>query len=146
MYNQCSVSVVRQMSQLDNAALIIGRSLLGLYFIGPGIAKFLDWQMHVDLMTHHNVPFIEPLLFIAAIANLVLGGLLISNRLVWMAAYGCVAYIIVINFYLHDFWNMVGIEAKHETQNFVKNIGILAGCLMLASYSRVRGSDSSQTE
>ena len=146
MYNEGSVSVARQMSQLDNVALIIGRSLLGLYFIGPGIAKFLDWQMHVDLMTHHNVPFIEPLLFIAAIANLVLGGLLISNRLVWMAAYGCVAYIIVINFYLHDFWNMVGIEAKHETQNFLKNIGILAGCLMLASYSRVRSSVSSHTE
>ena len=138
--------MMRQMSQLDNAALIIGRSLLGLYFIGPGIAKFLDWQMHVDLMTHHNVPLIEPLLFITAIANLVLGGLLISNRLVWMAAYGCVAYIIVINFYLHDFWNMVGIEAKHEMQNFFKNIGILAGCLMLASYSRVHDSVNSHTD
>lgn len=138
--------MMRQMSQLDNAALIIGRSLLGLYFIGPGIAKFLDWQMHVDLMTHHNVPLIEPLLFIAAIANLVLGVLLISNRLVWMAAYGCVAYIIVINFYLHDFWNMVGIEAKHEMQNFFKNIGILAGCLMLASYSRVPDSVNSHTD
>ena len=146
MYNESDVSMMRQNSQLDNAALIIGRSVLGLYFIGPGIAKFLDWQMHVDLMTHHNVPFIQPLLFIAAIANLVLGGLLISNRLVWLAAYGCVAYIIVINFYLHDFWNMVGIEAKHETQNFFKNIGILAGCLMLASYSRVRDNDTSNPE
>jgi len=121
---------------INNIALTVGRSLLGLYFVLPGLAKFADWQMHVDLMQRHNVPMIEPLLLVAALANLVLGGLLITKRYVWLAAYGCVAYIVLINFYLHDFWNFSGVEGMHETQNFVKNLGILAGCLMLAGYSR----------
>ena len=68
----------------------------------------------------------------AGIANFVLGGLLLVNRHVRMASYGCVLYILLVNFNLHDFWNFSGIEASHETQNFVKNLGILAGCLMLA--------------
>jgi putative oxidoreductase len=52
-----------------------------------------------------------------------------------LATYGCVAYIVVINFTLHDFWNFEGMEGAHELQNFVKNIGILAGLLVLAGYS-----------
>jgi putative oxidoreductase len=41
---------------------------------------------------------------------------------------------VIINFNLHDFWNFSGMEGQHETQNFVKNLGILAGCLMLAGF------------
>ena len=120
------------MEKLQPISLRTGRILLGLYFILPGLAKFADWQTHIDLMTRHNVPFADPLLFIAGIANLVLGGLLIANRHVVYAACGCAAYIIVINFSLHDFWNFTGMEGAHETQNFVKNLGIMAGCLILA--------------
>lgn len=120
------------MGKLQPISVRTGRILLGLYFILPGLAKFADWQTHIDLMTRHNVPFADPLLFIAGIANLVLGGLLIANRHVIYAAYGCAAYIIVINFSLHDFWNFIGMEGAHETQNFVKNLGIMAGCLILA--------------
>ena len=42
------------MNKLDEIALIAGRILLGLYFVLPGIAKFVDWQSHIDLMQHHN--------------------------------------------------------------------------------------------
>ena len=119
------------MSKIDQPALFLGRSLLAFYFILPGVAKFAAWQTHIDLMHYHNVPFAYPLLFAAAIANFVLGGLLLANRHVQLAAYGCVLYILLVNFNLHDFWNFSGIEGAHETQNFVKNLGILAGCLIL---------------
>ena len=123
------------MDKFQSVSLQAGQVLLGLYFILPGLAKFADWQTHIDLMTRHNVPFADQLLLIAAIANLVLGGLLLANRHVTYAAFGCAAYIIVINFSLHDFWNFTGTEAAHETQNFVKNLGIMAGCLMLAGFT-----------
>ena len=123
------------MERFQSVSLRTGQVLLGLYFILPGLAKFADWQTHIDLMTRHNVPFADPLLFIAAIANLGLGGLLLANRYVAYAAFGCAAYIIVINFSLHDFWNFTGMEAAHETQNFVNILGIMAGCVMLAGFT-----------
>ena len=123
------------MNKLDKIALIAGRILLGLYFVLPGIAKFVDWQSHIDLMQHHNVPFAAPLLLLASIANLLLGFMLLTSRFVREAAYGCVLYILVINFNLHDFWNFSGMEGAHETQNFVKNLGIMAGCLVLAGFA-----------
>ncbi|MGC6475592.1 MAG: DoxX family protein [Parvibaculales bacterium] len=127
--------------RFEKASLVIGRSLLGLYFLLPGLAKFINPQMHIELMQRHQVPFAEPLLWIAGVANIVLGLLLLANRHVAYAAYGCVLYILVINIMLHDFWNFDGIEGAHETQNFVKNLGILAGCLILASFSRARADE-----
>ena len=41
---------------------------------------------------------------------------------------------ILINVNLHDFWNVYeGVNAKHEAQNFFKNLGIFAGLLLLAA-------------
>ena len=120
--------------RIDVFALPVGRILMGLYFVLPGLAKFANWQMHIELMLHHNVPFTAPLLLLAGITNLLLGFMLLSNRHVRLAAYGCAVYIIIININLHDFWNFSGIEGVHETQNFFKNLGILAGCLILAGF------------
>jgi putative oxidoreductase len=35
---------------------------------------------------------------------------------------------------MHDFWTLVeGLARTHETQNFFKNIGIMAGLLVVSS-------------
>ena len=41
---------------------------------------------------------------------------------------------LVINLFMHDFWNVYeGLSQAHETQNFVKNLAIMAGLLALAA-------------
>jgi len=119
----------------NTCSLTAGRILLGLYFALPGLAKFLDWQTHIDLMQRHNIPFADPLLFVAGVSNLMLAAMLLAGRHLRHSAYGCALYIIIINFNLHDFWNFSGLEGQHEAQNFFKNLGILAGCLMLAGFT-----------
>lgn len=109
-----------------------GRWLLGLYFFGPGIAKFVAQDQQLELMARHGIPYVDVLLIIAGIANVVGGLLLFANRYVRLTSLGFVLYILVINVMLHDFWNFSGIEGQHETQNFFKNLGILAGLLVLA--------------
>jgi putative oxidoreductase len=54
--------------------------------------------------------------------------------------------VLLINLNLHDFWNIYeGVDAKHETQNFFKNMGIFAGLLLLA-VANMDQSDSAQEE
>jgi putative oxidoreductase len=44
------------------------------------------------------------------------------------------AMVVVINIVMHDFWNVYeGLSQAHETQNFVKNLAIMAGLLVLSS-------------
>lgn len=120
------------------ALMVPGRLLLGLYFLLPGIAKFAVPESQIELMVRHGVPSPELLLPLAGMVNVLGALLLMSNRFVRFTALGFVIYILVVNVMLHDFWNFTGVEAAHETQNFVKNLGILAGLLVLAGASSWR--------
>ena len=115
-----------------------GRILVALYFLAPGILKFVAFPMHVSLMSAHGIPNAAPLLAVAGAAQVMGALLLMANRFVRFNALGFVAYILVINVLLHDFWNFTGAQGAHETQNFIKNLGILAGLLVLAGVSRWR--------
>ena len=116
-----------------------GRLLLALYFLVPGIAKLSAPAEQLALMQHHNIPMAEPLLYIAGAAQIIGALLLMTNRHIRLTSLGFVLYIIVINFTLHDFWHFTGVEGFHELQNFIKNLGILAGLLVLAGISPKRG-------
>lgn len=118
--------------------ILAGRILLALYFLVPGAAKILAPASQVAMMEHHNIPYALPLLYIAGAAQVVGALLLLINRHMRLVSLGFVLYIIVINALMHDFWNFSGMEAGHELQNFIKNLGILAGLLVLAGISGKR--------
>ncbi len=112
----------------------IARVLLALYFLAPGVAKFTSWDMHVALMETHNMVMVPVLLAISGIAQIGGGICLLLNKQVVICALGFAAMILLINLNLHDFWNVYEtVDAKHETQNFFKNLAIFAGLLLLAA-------------
>ena len=112
----------------------IGRVMLALYFLVPGIGKFTAWDANVALMEAHNMKMIPTLLTIAGIAQVVGSISLLLNRYVVICALGFAAMTLLINFNLHDFWNSYeGVNPDRELQNFYKNLGIFAGLLLLAA-------------
>lgn len=124
---------------MSNAMIVVGRCLLGLYFLAPGLMKFAAPEAHVALMELHKVAYAEPLMWIAAVANVGGGLCLIFGRHVKFAALGSVVYILLVNVMLHDFWNdHAGVSSDREMQNFIKNLGILAGLLILAGLTPAR--------
>ena len=112
----------------------IGRVLLGLYFLLPGVAKFTAWDRHIQLMETHEMSMVPVFLVVAGVIQIVGGLCLIANKQVVICALGFAVMILLINLNLHDFWNVYeGVNPERETQNFVKNLGILAGLLVLAA-------------
>lgn len=122
----------------SSLTITIGRILLGLYFLIPGLMKVAGSAGTIAYMQGHGIPFASSLMWFAAAVNIVGGLFLISGRHVKLVAYGFVVYILLVNFLLHDFWNMEGENVSHETQNFIKNLAILAGLLVLAGSSFAR--------
>ncbi|MFQ3227624.1 MAG: putative oxidoreductase [Porticoccaceae bacterium] len=126
---------------MKSALINIGRVLLALYFLLPGINKFAAWDMHVTLMETHGMIMVPALLAIAGITQIGASICLLFNKQVVICALGLAAMVLLINLNLHDFWNVYeGVDAKHEVQNFVKNMGIFAGLLLLSAISM--GNDS----
>jgi putative oxidoreductase len=129
-------------TKFSGLLILAGRWLVALYFLAPGLMKFTAFTAHVGMMNLHKVPNPELMLIIAGTAQIIGALLLFTNRFVRFTALGFVVYIVLINVMLHDFWNFEGIVAGHELQNFIKNLGILAGLLVLAGSSPARKLDA----
>lgn len=112
---------------LERIALVTGRGLLGLYFIVPGLSKVFGWSGTVEYMMSKSVPLIPVALVITIIIQVGVGASLLLGYRPQIAAAILAALTLVINIFMHDFWN-----DPAETQNFVKNLAILAGLLFVS--------------
>ena len=123
------------MSKISNINLLIGRVVIGAYFLLPGaIAKIFNFQFTFNYMLDHEVPMTSVALIITIAIQFICS---ISIILGWhskVSAFILAVLTIIINYYMHDFWDMsAGLQQEHELQNFIKNTGIIAGLLILSA-------------
>ena len=124
---------------MEKTFITIGRGLLGLYFLYPGITKIPSYGFMVEYMTLHNIPFVTILLPITILLQVVLGLMLVTGYRIKESAVILAVLTLFINFGMHDFWNQYpNTDAGHELQNFIKNLGIFAGLLVLSASSNVQ--------
>ena len=124
---------------MDKFSITLGRILLGLYFLLPGITKIPSYASTTEYMLLHNIPLVGVFLPITIVLQVGLGVMLIIGYRIKESALILAALTIFINIGMHDFWNEYpNTDAGHETQNFVKNLAIFAGLLVLSATDRVQ--------
>ena len=124
---------------MEKFFITVGRMLLGLYFLLPGISKIPTYAVTTEYMLLHNIPLASILLPITIVLQVGLGVMLIMGYRIKESALILAALTIFINIGMHDFWNEYpNTDAGHETQNFVKNLAIFAGLLVLSATDRVQ--------
>ena len=124
---------------MEKTFITVGRMLLGLYFLLPGISKIPTYAGTTEYMLLHNIPLASILLPITIVLQIGLGAMLIIGYRIKESALILAALTIFINIGMHDFWNEYpNTDAGHETQNFVKNLAIFAGLLVLSATDRVQ--------
>ena len=124
---------------MEKTFITVGRVLLGLYFLLPGISKIPTYAGTTEYMLLHNIPLASILLPITIVLQVGLGVMLIIGYRIKESALILAALTIFINIGMHDFWNEYpNTDAGHETQNFVKNLAIFAGLLVLSATDRVQ--------
>ena len=120
--------------KFDAFYFVVGRSLLGLYFIVPGLSKVFDYMGTLALMQMKGVPLSSVLLPLTITIQIIGGFFLILGRSLRLSALLLFGLTIIINVYIHDFWTLADDPSyAHEMQNFVKNLAIAAGLLVLAT-------------
>ena len=125
-----------RLATAQRALLITGRVLLGLYFIVPGITKITGWAAMSAYMELHGVPLIPVLLVLTIILQIGGGACLAIGYRTQLMAFVLAGLTLMINLFMHDFWNVYeGTDQGHETQNFIKNLAIMAGLLYVAGMS-----------
>jgi putative oxidoreductase len=123
------------MNSLKNINLLIGRIIIGIYFLIFGaIPKIFRYDFMYSYMADHEVPFTHIALILTIIIQFLCSIAIIIGWHSKIAAFVLALLTLIINYYMHNFWDMTaGLEQQHEMQNFVKNIGIFAGLLILSA-------------
>ncbi|MDA7797344.1 DoxX family protein [Gammaproteobacteria bacterium] len=122
------------LKKFDYLYFIIGRSLLGIYFIVPGLSKVFDFMGTLTLMRMKGVPLSSALLPLTIVLQVIGGIFLVLGKNLRQTALMLFGLTIIINVYIHDFWALAGDPGQaHEAQNFIKNLAIAAGLLILAT-------------
>ena len=124
---------------MEKTFITFGRMLFGLYFLLPGISKIPTFAGTTEYMLLHNIPLANILLPFTIVLQVGLGVMLIIGYRIKESALILAALTIFINIGMHDFWNEYpNTDVGHETQNFVKNLAIFAGLLVLSTSEKVQ--------
>ena len=125
------------LKKYDNVYLLLGRTLLGLYFLVFGALKVPTYFDTLSLMISKGFPLSSVLLPITIIVQVLAGFFLIIGQHLRISSLLLVGLTFLINIFIHDFWNLTGDPSQgHEAQNFIKNLGIIAGLFVLATIDK----------
>jgi putative oxidoreductase len=105
---------------------LAARVCLCLIFLKAGISHILGFNSTVEMMTKNGLPIANVLLFFTAIFQL-LGGLsLLLGYKVKLGSILLILFLIPATLVFHNF-----IADPNETNDFLKNIGLIGGLLMI---------------
>jgi putative oxidoreductase len=113
---------------------LLGRVLLASIFVYSGFGKITDFQGTVGYIAGAGLPMAQVLAVGAIIVEFIGGlALLIGFRARW-AALAFVVFLIIITPIFHNFWSAPEAEAMSQQINFIKNMAIIGGMLMVVAF------------
>jgi len=108
--------------------------LIAQIFLLSGINKIGNWEQTAGYMASKGMPIV-PLFLIGAIVLEIGGGL--SVLLGYKARLGALLLLIFIipaTLIFHNFWAYQGMEQQMQMINFMKNLAIMGGLLLLIAF------------
>lgn len=118
----------------DRVMPLIGRILLCILFLLSGTMKLMGWHLMAGMMASKGFPMASVMLAGAVIVE-ILGGLcVLFGFKARIAAFIMFLYLIPTTCVFHNFWAMQGAARMENEMNFLKNLAIMGGLLMLSAY------------
>ena len=119
---------------MKDITALIGRALLASLFIWSGWGKLSGFAGAAGYIASKGLPM--PQVLAALAIAIELGGgilLLIGLKARWIAL-AFVGFLIIITPIFHNFWDVPDAQVRMQQINFMKNVAILGGMLMIAAF------------
>lgn len=117
-----------------NAVALVGRILLAAIFIISGFLKIGGFAGTAGYMASKGLPMPQVLL-VLTIALELGGGILIAIgfKARWVALLFFL-WLIPTTLIFHPFWGIDAAQVQNQMNNFLKNVSIMGGMLLLFAY------------
>ncbi len=111
-----------------------GRLLLATIFVASGANMITDWETPAQMMADKGLPAV-PVLLSVAVALEIIGGLsVLVGAYARLGALLLLAFLVPVSLVMHDFWTMEGAERMTQMINFMKNVSIAGGVVLVLAF------------
>jgi putative oxidoreductase len=112
--------------------LLFGRLTLALIFVLSAVGKFSSFSGIAGMLSQQkHLPAATLLLGIAMFLELVGGLLVLSGFKTRIGAIFLIIFMVPVSLVMHNFWAYQGPEQMNQMINFLKNVSIVGGLLVL---------------
>jgi putative oxidoreductase len=114
---------------------LVSRLLISAIFVQGALGKIMGWNGQAAYMQSHQLP-VQLIPAMLAAALLIEAGGVLCLLVGWKAraaAFVMFLYLGIVSVLLHNFWSLQGASAGGMQTQFLKNLGIMGGLLMIAA-------------
>lgn len=111
---------------------LAGRILMSVVFLISGFFKIGGYSQMVAYSGSKGLPMASVAIACAAVLELAAGLAIIIGFQTKIAAWLLFLYLIPVTFFFHNFWAMQGAEQQQNMIDFLKNVSIMGGLVILA--------------
>jgi putative oxidoreductase len=122
------------MKKPSDGIALVGRILLASLFIWSGWGKLNGFSGTAGFIASRGLPMPQVLAALAIAVELGGGILLLIGLMTRWVALVLVVFLIVITPIFHNFWNAAAAQVQMQEINFLKNVAIMGGILMVAAF------------
>lgn len=120
------------MTSINPVGLLVGRILLAAIFIVSGWGKATGFAATAAMIGSKGLPMPEVLTALSILIELGGGLLIVVGWNARIAALAIAAFLVPVTLSFHAPWAAAPAEVQMQTINFMKNMSILGGMLLLA--------------
>ena len=119
------------MEKHADTLLLIGRVLLGVIFLSSGVGKLMNLDAFAGSLAKGGVPMPGAMAMLGGMVE-TLGGLavVLGVQVRWAAAL-MILFVIVATLIAHRFWEFAEPARRVQQTQFMKNLSIIGGFLVL---------------
>ncbi|MGA7027031.1 MAG: DoxX family protein [Candidatus Acidiferrales bacterium] len=120
------------MTPSNSLVTLSGRILISVIFLISGVFKVAAYHQIVGYAAAVHLPGPGVAIALAAALELAFGLAILTGFKTRIAAWILFFYLLPVTYYFHNFWAAQGMEQQTQMVNFLKNIAIMGGLLILS--------------
>jgi len=119
-----------------NIAFLIGRIIVGIFYLYNGLNHFLDFKDMVEFAKFKGVPLAEVGVVMSGLLLLIAGITLILGYFPEIGVASLMLFFVPVTFMMHNFWAVPYEQEMVEIVNFSKNFALMGSALMFLAIKK----------